>query len=131
PTDYSPGLFLPAPANGPYATNLAVFNGADPNGAWKLYVFDNVALDGGGITNWILNLDWEIRTLVLRNPARLTNGDFQFEIVGRTGFQTIIQRSSNLTAWVPVATNIYSTNPGVFRDPAPLAPYRSYRAVQP
>ena len=48
------GLPLPAPA-GPYSADLTVFNGANPNGDWKLFVGDDTgtlagAIDGG----WIL-----------------------------------------------------------------------------
>jgi uncharacterized repeat protein (TIGR01451 family) len=35
----------PPPPPGPYANSLAVFNGTDPNGTWKLYIVD--ALLGG------------------------------------------------------------------------------------
>jgi uncharacterized repeat protein (TIGR01451 family)/uncharacterized delta-60 repeat protein len=38
----------PAPA-GPYATNLAAFNGADPNGVWSLCAVDDETLDYGAI----------------------------------------------------------------------------------
>ena len=39
---------FPGPApGGPYAENLATFNGSDPNGAWKLFVADDVALNSG------------------------------------------------------------------------------------
>jgi hypothetical protein len=36
----------PAPA-GPYATNLSVFDGTDPNGTWDLYVLDDSGADIG------------------------------------------------------------------------------------
>ena len=46
----------PAPA-GPYVTNLSVFAGASPNGAWSLYVMDDANNNAGGITNgWRLEL---------------------------------------------------------------------------
>lgn len=46
----------PAPA-GPYATNLAAFNGSNPNGYWSLFIHDHAALDSGIISNgWSLNL---------------------------------------------------------------------------
>ena len=53
------------------------------------------------------------------------------EVFGPTGIPTIIERSPDLTTWLPLATNVYTINPGVFIDPAPPYPYRFYRAVQP
>ena len=39
-------LIDPAP-RGPYGAGLSVFNGTDPNGVWRLYVFDDWPFDGG------------------------------------------------------------------------------------
>jgi hypothetical protein len=44
----SPTFPSPAPA-GPYGTSLSAFDGADPNGTYSLYVFDDGALDEGQI----------------------------------------------------------------------------------
>ena len=58
-TDASPlGDNFPSPAPaGPYATNLATFNGTAPNGTWSLYVFDDGPGDTGTITNgWSLTI---------------------------------------------------------------------------
>jgi len=59
PTSYAlatPPFPVPAPP-GPYTTNLATFNGSNPNGDWALYVFDDTQLDFGAISNgWALNL---------------------------------------------------------------------------
>jgi len=134
PTDHLPGFPMPPmppPAAGPYSNKLAAFIGTDANGPWSLCVYDDGELAGGSISSWSLNLEWQANTLLLRNPTVLANGGFRIEVLGQTGIATIIQRSSNLSTWLPVATNVYSTNPGVFIDPAPLYPHRFYRAVQP
>ena len=59
PTSYAlatPPFTVPVPP-APYATNLAVFNGFNPNGNWSLYVIDDSQLDTGSISNgWSLNL---------------------------------------------------------------------------
>jgi uncharacterized repeat protein (TIGR01451 family) len=57
-SDYPPGDSFPAPApGGPYGTNLSAFNGADPNGTWSLYVFDDANGDAGRIDGgWTLNI---------------------------------------------------------------------------
>jgi uncharacterized repeat protein (TIGR01451 family) len=59
PTSYAavpPPFPVPAPV-GPYSTNLAVFNGSNPNGPWSLFVFDDTLFNSGVISNgWLLNL---------------------------------------------------------------------------
>jgi uncharacterized delta-60 repeat protein len=41
----------------PYNTNMSVFNGINPNGAWSLFVFDDTHLNSGIISNgWLLHL---------------------------------------------------------------------------
>jgi uncharacterized repeat protein (TIGR01451 family)/uncharacterized delta-60 repeat protein len=48
------GLTIPS---APYSTNLSVFNGSNPNGAWHLYIMDDSALDAGVILNgWSLRI---------------------------------------------------------------------------
>jgi hypothetical protein len=131
PTDYLPVVSQPPPAAGPYSADLAAFIGANPNGPWSLCVFDASPLDGGSIFSWSLNLEWRETSLYLQNPSVLASGAFRVEVVGQIGIPTIIERSSDFVRWLPVATNLYSTSPGVFIDPPPLPPARFYRVVQP
>jgi plastocyanin len=42
--------------------------------------------------------------------------NFQFSYSVNTGLDYVIQRSTNLTTWVPVATNVAASNPIVFTD---------------
>jgi len=60
PTSYAvatppfPSALTPAP---PYSTNLSVFNGNNPNGAWSLYVIDDTLGNVGVISNgWSLSV---------------------------------------------------------------------------
>jgi hypothetical protein len=42
---------MPAPAPaGPFGTTMAAFNGASPNGTWKLFINDTAGADGGWIS---------------------------------------------------------------------------------
>src|ERR1043166_1369366 len=59
PSNYdtsSDAFAAPAPA-GPYATNLAIFDGTDPNGTWQLFVIDDSNPTSGTISGgWTLVL---------------------------------------------------------------------------
>lgn len=67
PTSYRPLQGMPDPApQGPYGSLLSVFNGTDPNGAWKLYAADDGAADTGQIEGW------SIEFTVVPSPAALT-----------------------------------------------------------
>ncbi len=72
PTGYEPlSDLFPTPApSGPYDTNLAVFNGIDPNGPWSLYIMDDADKDSGVLSGgWALTLSTlePIADLVLRS----------------------------------------------------------------
>lgn len=57
--DNSEILPPPAPQTMSMAT-LSVFNGRDPNGAWSLYLVDDLAGALGGITGWDLFIDTRV-----------------------------------------------------------------------
>jgi len=52
----SDALYAPAPQP-PYDGALAAFNGADPNGTWKLYVADVGSGDDGILRSWKLSIE--------------------------------------------------------------------------
>ena len=58
PTDYGTNDVLPSPAPArPYGTALSVFNGTNPNGAWRLFARDEFANDSGTISDgWSLRI---------------------------------------------------------------------------
>ncbi|CAD5966035.1 Thermitase [Planktothrix agardhii] len=58
PTDYQVGDTFPTPAPaGPYGTALSAFNGTNPNGAWQLFVQDDMGGDSGSIAGgWSLTI---------------------------------------------------------------------------
>jgi subtilisin-like proprotein convertase family protein len=84
PTNYPDSLTadtFPAPAPvGPYdspaptgsATFASVFNGSSANGAWKLYVVDDLGGDTGSISSWCLTITTDASFC---NPEAITIND--------------------------------------------------------
>ena len=57
PSQYGTVSFPTNTPPSPYGTNLAVFNGINPNGAWRLFVFDSMTGDAGIIVGgWSLGI---------------------------------------------------------------------------
>ncbi len=60
PSDYTstPTDLYPVPApTGPYSSTLSVFNGANPNGTWSLFVVDDTFFNSGSIAKgWSLSI---------------------------------------------------------------------------
>jgi subtilisin-like proprotein convertase family protein len=118
-------------------TNLAVFNGANPNGIWSLYVYDDTQGNNGVISGgWSLGLTAvsPLNTaLANTEPPSWTNivvsagGLFQATLDGFAGQNYAIQTSSNLVSWTAVSTN---TGAFIFTDTVTNASQRFYRAVQ-
>jgi hypothetical protein len=131
PSDYRPGSLLPPPApQTSYSTNLSAFRGLDPNGNWLLYVYDDALGDGGSIASWILNVEWS-PPLSLAHPRITATGAFQADVLGQSGTTYIIERSTNLSTWIPFLTNVFPANLDGFIDlEAKQFPRRYYRVVQ-
>jgi subtilisin-like proprotein convertase family protein len=124
PSDYNPGEFGSLAT----VTNLSSFQGIDPNGAWGLYVLDDTFGDAGSIVSWTLQLQWQTNIPVLLNPQMLSNGVFQAEVHGLAGYSYLVQGSTDLKTWVPLATNAIASDPTLFIDThSPQFPYRFYR----
>jgi subtilisin-like proprotein convertase family protein len=57
PSNYGEGDQFPEPAPPPGGgSSLSVFNGTDANGVWSLYVYDDLAVYGGDIESWDLQV---------------------------------------------------------------------------
>src|SRR6185369_10209742 len=109
-TDYPPSDNMPEPAPlGPYKTSLSAFNGTDANGTWSLYVVDDALMDTGRIAGWSLILAWDIPAAPL--PPQLSlpvcrpDGCRQTTLCGQLGKTYVIQTSTDLRTWTPMATN--------------------------
>jgi subtilisin-like proprotein convertase family protein len=71
PTNFGAGDTFPAPAPAPLGTSaLSVFNGTNPNGAWTLYVVDDLGGDTGSMSRWDVNFVLE-PTLLANISTRL------------------------------------------------------------
>lgn len=67
PSNYTPTndvLAAPAPAVSAHTTLAAAFNGATPNGDWKLFVADDLSVDMGYIKN-----GWSLAVTTTSDPA--------------------------------------------------------------
>jgi hypothetical protein len=122
------------PANGAgfvsfSATNLFIAaSNATPGVHWFL-----ASISGGGRTRYLyapesvefINLQPPVLDIVM-----LGAGQFQIGVNGQTGQTVIIQRSADLNAWLPLATNTPASNRWTYTDSSTgNASQRFYRAV--
>jgi hypothetical protein len=57
PTNEPPYEVLPSPApEGPYGTRLSEFEGAEANGEWRLYIYDDMWKEYGSASEWSITL---------------------------------------------------------------------------
>ena len=82
------------------------------------YTLTAVALDNNGLsaTNAVSISVVTPVTVSLTNVFKLSGTNFQFRYFANTGLDYLVQRSTNFTLWVPIATNIAASNPVVFTD---------------
>ncbi|HWY76434.1 MAG TPA: chitobiase/beta-hexosaminidase C-terminal domain-containing protein, partial [Verrucomicrobiae bacterium] len=65
-------------------------------------------------------------------PTFLPNGSFEMQYWAPTNQTYILQSSTDLVHWTPVATNVPASAPFTLIDPgAAASPYRFYRVVAP
>ncbi len=64
-----------------------------------------IAVDGYGGASGQITLNVLQTVLTLGSPLRLTNGLFQFQLIGQAGTTNVIQVSTNLAAWSSILTD--------------------------
>ena len=75
----------PAPA-GPYtATQLATFNGQNPNGSWQLFIVDDAAGDVGSLGGWCLNFTMPLAITTPTVPAGQVGVSYSQALVAANG----------------------------------------------
>jgi len=74
PTDVvsTPEDSFPAPAPSTWSSALSAFNGTDPTGDWKLFVFDDASGDAGTVNSW--SLTFEVTKAEISIPEFDTSG---------------------------------------------------------
>ncbi|MBK8022711.1 MAG: matrixin family metalloprotease [Chloroflexi bacterium] len=109
PADYEAGETFPSPAPaGPYATTLTSFNGANPNGTWSLYVYDDEAGDGGGLLNWSLSIT---ASSAATNTPTPTNTPTSTHTPTNTPTATSTPTSTPTYTYTPSNTPTYTYTP--------------------
>lgn len=96
------------------ANSVGATNGAGPvftlkaNGlAAGSYALTAKATDNGGAstTSGTVNISVVAPVAVSNSSPRVANGQFSFNYTANPGLQYVVQNSSNLVNWVPIATN--------------------------
>ncbi|NOT62858.1 MAG: hypothetical protein HOP19_21830, partial [Acidobacteria bacterium] len=107
PTNFDPGDNLPgAPSTSANTTLAGAFNGLNPNGTWKLYVYDDSTGDTGQIAN-----GWSI-TITTANAANTTT---MLASSTNPSFTTAPSNTTNFTATVS-STSTVSEGTVTFTD---------------
>ncbi len=135
PTNFEPGDALPAPATaGDYGANLAVFNGTDPNGLWKLFVYDDEVGDAGSMSGgWSLRITTAGPGMPEFLPAQVVGGQIQLRFATSIGQSYTVQYKNSLadTNWASLQS---LTGDGTVRtvlDPINSGNTRFYRLRMP
>ncbi len=117
----------PAPG-GPTITNLAGFNGTNPNGQWHLFVVDDHGLDAGAIAGgWSLDFGPNFSTdpQLRLNATGVTNGVFNALLFGTIGTTCFVEGSVNMRDWTVLSTNQITVSPLPISSNDPT--YRDYQ----
>jgi len=93
PTNYEDPAddVFPPPAPAATGTTLSAFNNSDPNGTWRLFVFDDGLLDVGDFDGWSLQITTvdppaaPVFTAPASNPSTERDGDFILAGTARAG----------------------------------------------
>jgi len=72
-----------------------------------------------------------VQPLYFTSVSYLANQQLQLGFVGAVGSNYVLQASTNLTTWIPIGTNLATTNLFLLYDPqAKNFPHRYYRVLQ-
>jgi hypothetical protein len=121
----------------PYTNWLAWLNGASPTTLVGKQAVVHLITDDIYIsiefTNWASGgsggfaYQRSTPTPASLSGAAINNGQFTFNYTADAGISYVVQSSSNLVDWVPLATNVASSSPVTFTDAANPAGAGFYR----
>jgi hypothetical protein len=144
------GATFSAPANvsiatttgGGTVTNVSFFAGTNALGsatsapfalqaanlAAGAYALTAVASAGGvSATSAVVNITAVIPLPVSVTTSAISNGQFTFSYTANPGLRYVIEDSLDLSTWLPLATNVASSNPSAFSDAVNTNALRFYR----
>ncbi len=122
PTNFLTGDAFPSPAPpSPYGSTLSGFNGSNPNGAWSLYVVDDLVLFGGSIAQgWSVTIttagtipaaaDLSVTLTAASDPVIVTSNLTYTIVVTNHGPSTATGITTIHT--LPVGADFVSASPG-------------------
>jgi hypothetical protein len=98
--------------------------------SWQYSKDDSFTI--GQDRGWVDQIVYSTASSFATNSARMTNGQFQFQLNGQIGGSYTLQASTNLTSWAAV-TNVVSTNINMLLVDPGATNYgqRFYRIVSP
>lgn len=135
PTDFATGDILAAPAPaGPYGTDLSVFVGVNPNGTWRLFVYDDSDGDSGTIANgWSLRFSVPTAPAPMLLPPTVSGGQIILRIPTVVGVSYTVEFKTALTdpAWATLQTITGDGTLQTVTDSAQASPQRYYRVRSP
>ena len=127
------------PWSGATSSSFTLLPQSLPNGSNRVsaVVRDNTSLVRNDPTNllsqtvvWAVNVS--LPQLRLDSPLWLTGGRFVFRVAGYASQGVVVQSSTNLSTWVPLATNSLVGGPFWYTNSTASGfPRRFYRAVTP
>jgi uncharacterized repeat protein (TIGR01451 family) len=140
---FSEDLEPPAPA-APYGSRLSSFYNSDPNGHWRLYVYDSVYSDGGSVGGWSLRLTTtttDTVTLTDTLPAGLTgllldapagwDCDLAGDPLSCTALWLGVDEPAlfTLRATAPITPGVITNTAGITSTIADLGPYTNTATI--